>query len=176
MNRQQRRASGIQAASAQAASPALRDLFTDAVRQHRAGQLADAETLYRRILAADPRHADSMHLLGVLAHQTGRNERASNLIGRAIALNGKIESYHYNLGNAFLGQNRLDDAGACFRRAVALQPNDADAHGNLGSILAMQHQFDEGIACLRGSGQATAGSCRRALQPGHCARQAMGRG
>ena len=149
MNRQQRRARGIPAAAAQVASPALLEMFTDAVRQHRAGQLANAETLYRRILAADPRHADSMHLLGVLAHQAGRNERASDLIGRAIAINGKVASYHYNLGNALVGQNRLDDAAACFRRAVALQPDHADACGNLGSILTMQGRFDDGIACLR---------------------------
>ena len=124
-------------------------MFADAVRHHRAGQLANAETLYRRILTADPRHADSLHLLGVLAQQAGRSDQATELIGQAIAVNDRIASYHYNLGNAFVGQGRLDDAAGCFRKAVALQPDYAEAYGNLGSILTMQGKADQGLACLR---------------------------
>ena len=54
-------------------------LFGDAVRAHRAGQLAPAEHLYRRVLAVDPEHADSLHYLGVLALQTGRGRAALEL-------------------------------------------------------------------------------------------------
>ena len=39
----------------------------------RAGRLESAETEYRRILGADPVHADALHLLGVLAHQRGEH-------------------------------------------------------------------------------------------------------
>ena len=48
----------------------LRELFATAVQHHRAGRLHDAEALYRRILATDSNHPDSLHMLGVLAHQT----------------------------------------------------------------------------------------------------------
>jgi Flp pilus assembly protein TadD len=38
---------------------------------HQAGRLAEAEALYRRVLADQPNHADTLNLLGALAHQTG---------------------------------------------------------------------------------------------------------
>ena len=40
-----------------------------AVSRHQAGNLADAEKLYRQVLAAEPNNSDAIHLLGVLAHQ-----------------------------------------------------------------------------------------------------------
>ena len=43
-----------------------------AVQHHQAGRLAEAELLYRQILAAQPNHADALHLLGVMAQQVGR--------------------------------------------------------------------------------------------------------
>ena len=51
-----------------------------AVQSHRAGNLAHAEQIYRRILSGDPCHCDALHLLGVIAHQQGKNERALTLI------------------------------------------------------------------------------------------------
>src|SRR5260370_40245015 len=59
--------------------------FAAALRHHRAGRLIEAERLYRQICAADTNHVGSWHLLGVLAHQLGR-EDAADLIGRAVAL------------------------------------------------------------------------------------------
>ena len=41
------------------------------------------ESLYRQIWAADPRHFNALHYLGVLAGQTGRNDLAIDLMGRA---------------------------------------------------------------------------------------------
>ena len=43
---------------------------------HQAGRLNEAEGLYRQILAVDPDHVEGLHLLGVVAHQGGRNASA----------------------------------------------------------------------------------------------------
>jgi hypothetical protein len=56
-----------------------------AVQHHRAGRVREAEALYRQVLGAQPGHADALHLLGVLAHQTGRTEYTIQLIPRAAA-------------------------------------------------------------------------------------------
>ena len=51
---------------------ALDGLLGQAVIQHQAGNLAEAETLYRSILARQPGHPDANHNLGILIASTGQ--------------------------------------------------------------------------------------------------------
>ncbi len=55
-----------------------------------AGRLNDAERLYRQVLAVNPRHADSLHLLGMIAYQTGQHQIAADKIRKAITINGGV--------------------------------------------------------------------------------------
>ena len=49
------------------------------------GELAQARGLYEQILARDSEHADALHFLGVIAHETGQQTAAAELIRKAIA-------------------------------------------------------------------------------------------
>jgi tetratricopeptide (TPR) repeat protein/SAM-dependent methyltransferase len=151
MSRKERRAAEKQArrsgAAAAGTDPALANLFATAVRHHQAGQLAQAESGYRQILAIDKDHVDSLHFLGVLAHQVGRNDAAVELIGKAIALNQRIPECHYNIGLAYRALGRMDDAIAHNRRAIELRRDYAEAHLNLGNTLNEQGQLDEAARC-----------------------------
>ena len=49
-----------------------------AIQHHRPGRLADAERVYRQILAASPNHADALRSLGLIAHQVGRHDLADS--------------------------------------------------------------------------------------------------
>src|SRR6202041_2210039 len=60
------------------------ELLGAGLKYHQAGRLAEAEACYQRVLAAQPNHADALHLMGVVAHQTRRHDLAVELIGRAI--------------------------------------------------------------------------------------------
>jgi tetratricopeptide (TPR) repeat protein/2-polyprenyl-3-methyl-5-hydroxy-6-metoxy-1,4-benzoquinol methylase len=130
--------------SAQAAT-----LFESAVRAHQAGQLREAEQLYRRLLAADPKHVDGLHLLGVLAHQAGHSGVAVELIGQALALNDRVPEFHYNIGLAYGALGRFDQAAAHNSRAVALRPDYAEAHLNLGNALNAQKQHPAALESYR---------------------------
>jgi protein O-GlcNAc transferase len=121
-------------------------LFARAVQHHRAGQLRDAETLYRDILAVDPRHINSLYNAGLIGVQVGRPEIAVDLIGKAIALNDAIPHWHYNIAFALRALGRLDKAVGHYRRAVALKPDYAEAHMNLGNALNDLRRFDEAAA------------------------------
>jgi tetratricopeptide (TPR) repeat protein len=110
------------------------DALATAVQHYRSGQLAEAETLCRQIIAAQPQHADALHLLGVIAHQTGHHESAVKLFGRAIAINGDAAQYHISLGNVQVAMKRNHEAMQSYRRAIELDPRLATAHYQLGLL------------------------------------------
>ena len=105
--------------------------------------------MYRQILAVEPQHADALHLLGVLAGQTGRSEAAVEFIRQAIALRPEHAEAHKNLGIALGACGKMDDAIAAFRQAITLHPEYAEAHKNLGGALYHTGRLDEAIAAYR---------------------------
>src|SRR6476646_1174580 len=88
----------------------IADLFANAVALHPRGRLQEGEHHYRQVLARDPGHAASLHLLGVLAHQAGRNDLAVELIGKALAINDRVPEFHYNIGLAYGALAQFDKA------------------------------------------------------------------
>jgi tetratricopeptide (TPR) repeat protein len=148
MNRKQRRAEKPAGKPARE-TPAMPGLFAAALQYHQAGRVKDAERLYRQCLTIDPRHPDSLHLLGVVAHAEGRHAQAVDLIGKAIAINGGEAPYHSNLGTALWKLGRLDAAITSYRRALELRPDYAKAHFNLATVLWKQQRLTEADACYR---------------------------
>jgi tetratricopeptide (TPR) repeat protein len=129
--------------------PLLNVMLGNALAHHQQGHLADAEPIYRQILAIDPNHAGCLHLLGTLAHQVGRNDIAVELIGKAVAIDKRQAAYHSNLGTALQALGRLDDAAASYQMALALMPDLAEAHMNLGAVLVAQDKLDEAAGRFR---------------------------
>jgi protein O-GlcNAc transferase len=120
-----------------------------AVEHHRAGQLAEAETLYRQALAMQPNHPDILHLLGVLVAQRGQPEAGLELLRRAVALNPRSADFHANLGAALVNTGHPQEAIDEFKRALELRPGHVDAGANLGLALKTQGRFDEAIEVFR---------------------------
>jgi predicted O-linked N-acetylglucosamine transferase (SPINDLY family) len=127
----------------------LQQTFANAMQYHRGGRLSEAESLYRQILQADSNHADALHMLGVLAHQTGRQQLAVEMIGRAIAQNGQVPAFHNNLGNAYAAAGKWQDAETSYGRALDRKRDYAEAHYNLGGALRAQGKLDEAVASYR---------------------------
>lgn len=98
------------------------------------GQFADADADCRRILAAEPNHAETLHLLGLISLAAGSLASAAQSIERAIAANGASAIYHSNLGEIYRLLGRLDAAEAACERALALAPGAAEALNNLGIV------------------------------------------
>jgi protein O-GlcNAc transferase len=116
-----------------------------AVQKHRSGNMPGAEALYRQILAEQPNHPDALHLMGVLASQTGRYDLAVDHIGRAIALNPQAFQFHLNLGVALNESGRTAEAIASFQRALALQPGEPRVLCNLSYALWKADRIEEAI-------------------------------
>jgi tetratricopeptide (TPR) repeat protein len=118
-------------------------MLEQALGYHRAGRLDAAETIYRQILAGDSRHADSLHLLGMIQQQRGDLETAVSLIRRAIEIDPNAAAFHSNLGTVLQAQGKLEEAGACFEHALALKPDWAEVLSNFGNVLQAQGRLDE---------------------------------
>jgi hypothetical protein len=121
----------------------------EALEHHRAGRLVEAEQIYRQILSREPQNADGLHLLGMIAFQSGRSEEAADLIQRAIEINGNAASYHSNLGNVLESQGKRERAGACYQRALLLKPDSPETYVNLGNIFRALGQLDSSLTCYR---------------------------
>ncbi|MDR3733933.1 MAG: tetratricopeptide repeat protein [Acidobacteriaceae bacterium] len=122
----------------------IAEALQQALAQHQAGQLAEAEALYRQVLAVEPRQCDALHLLGVVALQAGHAGAAVDLILQAIAVQGAIPHYHGNLGEALRAAARPAEAVGAYRRALALDPGNAGIHANLGMLLLLLGDYAEG--------------------------------
>jgi tetratricopeptide (TPR) repeat protein len=116
-----------------------------AIAHHQAGRLAQAEALYRQVLAQQPSHVQALHLLGTLAGQMGRFDTAVEFIREAIRLKPDSADAHYNLSLALRNIGQFDEAVAASRRAIGLKPNFTDAHINLGNTLLRVGRPDEAI-------------------------------
>jgi tetratricopeptide (TPR) repeat protein len=127
----------------------LEQALEAARQQHSAGRLAEAEAIYRQILAARPDYPDALHLMGVLAFQVGRIGDGLELIGRAIAIDPKIPPYYCNLGQVLFAAGRFDDAIAACRKALELRPDYAEALNNLGTALQAKGQLADALAAYR---------------------------
>jgi len=118
---------------------------------HAAGDLAEAEAAYRRVLAAAPQDAEAQHHLGVLLHQRGRTQEGVSLIRRALEANPGSPSRYNDLGNILVQAGDLAAAAAAFRCSVQLNGDDANVWNNLGSVLYRQRDLAGAESALRDS-------------------------
>jgi tetratricopeptide (TPR) repeat protein len=137
-------------AMATATTLTVDEMFSDALRLKQAGRLGEAESLLRHIAAVDARHADSLHLLGVISCQAGRYDTAVSIFADAIAINGESATYHCSLAGALQSRGRLDDAVAAYGRALSLKPDYPEAHNNLANaLLTLGKPNDAAVQCER---------------------------
>jgi protein O-GlcNAc transferase len=123
--------------------------FQSGLRLHGSGQLPEAEQVYRQVLAAAPGHADSLHMLGVLALQCGQAQAALACIDQAIAIRPMTALFHVNRASALLALGGLDAARAACNEALRHKRNCAEAFQVLGHVLADLHRPQEAVAAYR---------------------------
>lgn len=134
-----------------------------AVQLHKAGQLREAELRYREILEQDPDNPDILHLLGLIAHQSGKHDIAIALVQKAIECNPHVPLFHLNLGNIYVYLQDADKALSSYLQAVqiksdyieaydkilSLKPDFAAAYLNRGNAKLTQGRAPEAMADFR---------------------------
>lgn len=118
-------------------------------QQWQAGQMQQAEHLYRQVLDQDPDNAQAYSMLGIMAGQSGQMDRAIQLTEKAIQLAPRTSTFHYNLGIMFKECGRLAEAVASYQKAVATKPDHGPALYNLGNALQALGKVAEAMSCYR---------------------------
>ena len=131
------------------APPSLDQQINAALGHHRRGELAQAEAIYRAVLATDPNNADALHLLGLVAHQVGQHQHAEQLIARAIRIHPGNAQVHLNHAKVLVAAGRPHDALASLQTVLRLDPSQADAYAELGWIFHQRGDFASAAECLR---------------------------
>lgn len=122
-----------------------RELFGQAAALHQRGQLTDAERLYRRILADNPRDFDSCHMLGVLKAQQGLLDEAQALIAGALKQKPDNTGALANYANVLTLLGRAEEAVTCYDRVIAVAP-DSETLTNRGNTLHSLNRHQEALA------------------------------
>ncbi|MBX3750356.1 MAG: tetratricopeptide repeat protein [Opitutaceae bacterium] len=101
---------------------------------------ADAETLYRTILRANPDCWLAANNLGNLASRSpDRAAEAAALYAEVVRLRPGMADAHYNLANALARlPGRAGEAEAHYRNALRLQPDLVEARNHYGNLLARE--------------------------------------
>jgi predicted O-linked N-acetylglucosamine transferase (SPINDLY family) len=119
-------------------------------RQHlQVGGWQHAEQLCQQILRVDAGQVDAVHLLGLIAAQTGRYDLAGDYFKVTVRLRPDFAAAHNNLGNVFVLQGKLLEAVDSFRAAARCMPEFASAHSNLGNALRELGHLEDAVASLR---------------------------
>lgn len=113
------------------------------------GDLAAAETAFRRASTLSPDYAEAHNNLGNVLRDEGKVTDAVASYRRALEILPDYAEAHNNLGNALKDQGQLDEAIANYRRALELKPDYVETHINLGTLLTDMGRPEEALASFR---------------------------
>jgi tetratricopeptide (TPR) repeat protein len=110
-----------------------------------AGQLPQAEHIFRQILQVDPNQVDALHLMGIIELQMGRADQAIEYLHATLRVAPDFVEAHNNLGMAFQAQGRFAEAVPSHQQSVRLRPEFPEAHSNLGRALQALGKLPEAV-------------------------------
>ncbi|WP_315833191.1 tetratricopeptide repeat protein [Bradyrhizobium prioriisuperbiae] len=115
-------------AAPRASDPVLCDaLFVEACRQHRAGHVERARTLFEQVLAFDPGHVNTLCNLGALELSMGRGARALAMLQVAVAEAPDLVPAQIVLADVLLDAKKIEQALAQYQKAIDLAPTSVAA-------------------------------------------------
>ncbi|MBL8178529.1 MAG: tetratricopeptide repeat protein [Bryobacterales bacterium] len=122
--------------------------FLTSVKHYQAGLYEEARQLLIAILEREPRHSDSLYLLGSIAAQSRDLDLAAEMLRQALAIEHRKPVYWVLYGNILQYKGDWEASGECYRAALTLDPNHTDAYYNWGNTFERQQRNREATACF----------------------------
>jgi predicted O-linked N-acetylglucosamine transferase (SPINDLY family) len=124
-------------------------MFDAAYKAFQAGRLGEAEQTLRQALKINPKDADCLHLMGVIAGFADQPQASLQLFDMALAQSPDFASAHANRGVALMALGRHDEGLAALRKAVELDPKHLHGLYGLGNALAATGDMEGAEDCYR---------------------------
>ncbi|GAB7523316.1 tetratricopeptide repeat protein [Paraburkholderia sp. 2C] len=102
---------------------------------HERGAFAEAQQLYRGVLAIDPNHVEALLLLGTICDQIGDAAQAEQLLSHALRFEKRSAWAFANYGAVLVKLGRYEAALAPIQAALQLDPQHAPAYVALGNAM-----------------------------------------
>lgn len=113
------------------------------------GKLSEAQKATDLAIAANPEHADSFNLRGLVALRRGDNVSAERDFREAIRWQPNLVEAQNNLGSLLLSNRNFPEAEFHLANALKVNPNYADAHHTLGLLYVLNNSIPRADAELR---------------------------
>jgi|GEM_PF-2268358 len=113
----------------------LQKAFDEAVELHRSGDTDAAIPVYNKVHEIWPDHSGALHMLGVVALQSGEGEKAEAYLKQATDIEPVNAKMLNNFGNSLYQQRKFSAAAVIYRRAIEAEPDAIDPLYNLGTAL-----------------------------------------
>ena len=119
--------------------------FNQAIYSHQTGRFREAESIYKKMIAAGTSDPAVFCNLGILCKNSGRIEEALEYYEQALKFEPKDPKIHSNIGNLYRDIGNLDQALQFTIRSLDLEPTSSTAQMNLGSIYRDLGETDEAL-------------------------------
>jgi predicted O-linked N-acetylglucosamine transferase (SPINDLY family) len=122
------------------------EVLSKAFALHQAGNLNDAETLYKSLLASDPRNETILNLLGTACLQKGNLEEGVRLLKTSLQVNPRQPDVYGMRGNALRELKQYDDALVNFNRALTINPEHLASYNFRALTFQEMKRYAEALA------------------------------
>lgn len=120
-------------------------LFQQAVHLQEAGELKQAEDLYRQILETAPNNADVLNLMGLIAQAKGLHNQACEWFYKAVKQAPNAAPFYFNLGFSLYNDNKPYEAIDAFQKSLVLAPEVKETHNYLAEVYRSLGDKDKAI-------------------------------
>lgn len=105
------------------------------------GQYAEAEAIYRSVLAEDATNTQAVFMLALTRRSQGDLDEALDLMVTASEQDPENAHVHYTLGTLYMSKKSTDDARAAYLRALQADPFHIDAHNGVAFVELVSGNF-----------------------------------
>jgi predicted O-linked N-acetylglucosamine transferase (SPINDLY family) len=123
----------------------IRTATKSAIDHLQAGNLQQAEQIFKEILLVQPDNVTALHFTGVIYYQRKQYAQSIHYIREALSHAPDYADAHNNLGIILQESGQIEEAIQHYKEAIALNPDFDRAHYNLGIAFREQWQVNHAI-------------------------------